>query len=42
MYHEQDGVIRVVTIRTSIGEYHSPTTQIAVQPINDNEECEEK
>ncbi|KXJ68260.1 hypothetical protein RP20_CCG004693 [Aedes albopictus] len=38
----QDGVIRVVTVRTSTGEYRRPTTQIAVLPIPNNEECGDK
>lgn len=32
-----DGVTRVVTVRTSFGEYRRPTTQIAILPILDNE-----
>lgn len=33
----KDGVTRVVTVRTSSGEYRRPTTQVAVLPILDNE-----
>lgn len=33
----KDGVTRVVTVRTTNGEYRRPTTQIAILPIADNE-----
>ncbi|XP_062539155.1 uncharacterized protein LOC134207453 [Armigeres subalbatus] len=33
----RDNITRVVTVRTSSGDYRRPTTQIAVLPISDNE-----